>query len=185
MDANHKKDVERRMKGAVDSLITEYMGLRAGRAHPSLLEGLEVEVYESKVRLDSIASVSAPETRMLTVSVWDNSLVPAVERAVRESSLGLNPKVEGGVLRIPVPSLSEERRKELCKVAQKYAEQARIAVRNIRRDALDKVKRQEKAGEIGKDMAKRESNSIQSLTDQHIESIDQALARKDSEILQV
>jgi ribosome recycling factor len=179
------EDVKRRMGGAVEVLRRELTGLRTGRASVSLLEPLTVDAYGSKMPMNQVASVSAPEARMLTVQVWDRGLVQAVDRAIRESNLGLNPKVEGQVLRVPIPELSEERRKELVKVAHKYSEQARVSVRNVRRDGMEKLKRREKDGDISKDEHRHFADEIQKATDQHIKSIDDVLAHKEREIMHV
>lgn len=179
------KDLKRRMQGALDTLISEFQGLRTGRASTELLTPIQVEAYGATMPLNQVASVSAPEARMLTVTVWDNSMTKAVEKAIRESELGLNPMTEGNVLRIPLPELNEERRQELSRVAGKYAEQARVAVRNIRRDGMDTLKRQEKDGDISQDELHKGQDAIQKLTDEFVAKIDQALADKEKDIMQV
>lgn len=179
------KELERRMDGAIASLKTEFSGLRTGRASVHLLDTVQVPAYGSTMPLNQVASVSAPEARMLAVSVWDKSMVGAVDKAIRESSLGLNPVMDGQMLRIPIPPLSEERRKELAKLAGKFAESARVAVRNVRRDGMDTLKRLEKDGEINEDQQKSSANDVQKLTDQMVSSIDDALKAKEEEILQV
>ena len=179
------KDIERRMRGAIEALKHEFAGLRTGRASAAILEPITVEVYGAHMPLNQVATISVPEPRMLSVQVWDRNNVAAVDKAVRSSGLGLNPQTEGTVLRIPIPELSEERRHELTKVAGKYAEQARIAVRNVRRDGMDEIKRLEKAGELSEDDAHRWSEKVQKLTDDMIHQIDDMLAKKDEEILQV
>ena len=179
------EDVRRRMAGAVDALKREFAGLRTGRASVSLLEPLSVDAYGAKMPITQVGTISAPEARMLTVQVWDRGLVQAVDRAIRESNLGLNPKVEGQVLRVPIPELSEERRRELVKVAHKYSEQARVAVRNVRRDGMEKLKRSEKEGDISKDEHRHFSDEIQKATDQNIKTIDDTLAHKEREIMHV
>ncbi len=179
------KDIERRMRGAIEALKHEFAGLRTGRASAAILEPITVEVYGAHMPLNQVATISVPEPRMLSVQVWDRNNVAAVDKAIRSSGLGLNPQTEGTVLRIPIPELSEERRHELTKVAGKYAEQARIAVRNVRRDGMDEIKRLEKAGELSEDDAHRWAEKVQKLTDDMIHQIDDMLAKKDEEILQV
>lgn len=178
-------DLKRRMDGAVEVLRREFAGLRAGRASASLVEPITVPAYGSPMPLSQVATISVPEPRMITVQVWDRSLAGAVEKAIRESDLGLNPAGEGQVIRIPIPMLSEERRTELGKVAGKYAEQARVAVRNVRRDGMDNLKKMEKDGEISEDEHHLWHDEVQDLTDAHIKLIDESLARKEAEILQV
>lgn len=179
------KDVGKRMDGAVEALKREFTGLRTGRASPSLLEGVTVEAYGAVSPLVAVAAVSAPEPRLLSVSVWDRSMVKAVEKAIRESGLGLNPQTEGATIRVPIPELNQERRNELAKVAAKYAEDAKIAVRNVRRDGMEEIKKLEKDGDIGKDDARKLSDEVQKLTDAHVAKIDEALAAKQEEIRQV
>ncbi|MEQ8604028.1 MAG: ribosome recycling factor [Marivibrio sp.] len=183
--ASELKDLERRMQGAVDALRKELAGLRTGRASPSLLDPVRVSAYGSDMPLNQVAAVSVPEPRMLTVTVWDINNIKATEKAIRESELGLNPQTEGNVIRIPIPELNEERRKDLIKVAHKYAEQARIAIRNVRRDGMDSMKKQEKDGDIGQDEARKTSDEIQKLTDKTIAEVDGVLAEKEEEIMQV
>jgi ribosome recycling factor len=173
------------MQSAIDVLKTELAGLRTGRASAQLLEPVSVEVYGSNLPLKQVATINVPEPRMITVQVWDRSQVKAVERAIQQAALGLNPIVEGQTLRIPVPELNQERRAELAKVAHKYAEQARVAVRNVRRDGMDKIKKQEKAGTLGEDDARKQSDQAQKLTDQMITQIDQLMNAKEKEIMQV
>ena len=184
MSAN-TKDLKRRMQGALDALATEFQGLRTGRASADLLTPIHVDAYGASMPLNQVASIAVPEPRMLSVTVWDNSMVKSVEKAIRESDLGLNPMTEGTVLRIPLPELNEERRGELTKVAGKYAEQARIAVRNIRRDGIDHLKKQEKDGDINQDDLHRGQDDIQKLTDEFVSKIDAALADKEKDIMQV
>lgn len=179
------KDIKRRMQGAIDSLSGEFQGLRTGRASTELLTPITVEAYGATMPLNQVASVAAPEARMLTVTVWDASMTKSVEKAIRESELGLNPMTEGTVMRIPLPELNEERRTELTKVAGKYAEQARVAVRNVRRDGIDQLKRDEKAGDIGQDQLHKGQEDIQKLTDEFVSKIDAALADKEQDIMQV
>jgi ribosome recycling factor len=178
-------DVNRRMDGAIEALRKELAGLRTGRASASLLEPITVDAYGNHMPLNQVGTIGVPEPRMITVQVWDRSMVKAVEKAIRESGLGLNPQTEGQSIRVPIPDLSRERRVELSKVAHKYAEQAKIAVRNVRRDAMDVLKRQEKASEISQDEHKTQADKIQQLTDSHIKKIDESLAAKEKEIMQV
>jgi ribosome recycling factor len=178
-------DIRRRMQGAVTSFKGELSGLRTGRASASLLDPIQVEAYGSSMPLNQVATVSVPESRMLVVQVWDRSMVAAVERAIRESGLGLNPITEGSMLRLPIPELNTERRKELVKVLMKYAEQAKVAVRHVRRDGLDLLKRLEKDGEISEDDERREADQVQKATDAAIAEIDQLTAAKEKEIMQV
>ena len=178
-------DLERRMKGAVDVLQGEFNGLRAGRAIPALLEPVSVTAYGSKMPMNQLGTISAPDARLLTVQVWDSSLVSAVDKAIRESDLGLNPQIDGNLVRVPIPQLSEERRLELVKVAGKYAEQARVAIRNIRRHGIDSLKKMERDGEMSQDEQRVWADEIQELTDSMIKLIDTAFETKQSEILQV
>jgi len=178
-------DIKRRMDGAISSLGSEFSGLRTGRASISLLDPISVEVYGTAMPINQVATVSVPEPRMLSVQVWDRSNTGPVEKAIRESGLGLNPVVEGQLLRIPIPELNEERRHELVKVAHKYAEQAKVAVRHVRRDGMDMSKREEKDGDLSQDELHAINDKIQKLTDDHIAEIDALLAAKESEILQV
>lgn len=173
------------MKGAIEDLKREFAGLRTGRASASLLEPVQVEAYGSMVPLNQVANVNVPEPRLLSVQVWDRSLVQPVEKAIRSSSLGLNPSVDGATVRVPLPELTEERRRELTKVAAKYAEDHRIAIRNIRRDGMDVLKAQEKKGEISKDEHHSQGAKVQELTDRLVARIDEMLATKDQEIMQV
>ena len=179
------KDLERRMNGAVSILKSELAGLRGGRASASLLEPVQVNAYGSHMPISQLGTVSVPEPRMLSVQVWDQGLVGAVDKAIREADLGLNPIVEGSLLRVPVPELNAERRQEMVKVAHKYAEQARIAVRHVRRDGMDKLKALEKDGKIGQDESHGQGDRIQKMTDGHIKEIDEILAHKEEEIVQV
>jgi ribosome recycling factor len=182
MDLN---DLERRMRGAVSVLKTELAGLRTGRASISLVEPIHVDVYGASMPLNQVATISVPEARMLSVQVWDKSNVHAVDRAIRESNLGLNPIVEGQLLRIPIPELNAERRQELVKVAHKYTEQAKVAVRHVRRDGLDGLKKEEKDGGMGEDESHGLGDRVQKLTDATISEIDELLAHKEAEITQV
>ena len=178
-------DIERRMDGALEVLSREFGGLRTGRASANLLDPLMVEAYGSQMPMNQVGTVSAPEARLLTVQVWDQGLVKAVEKSIVESELGLNPQTEGNLIRIPIPDLSEERRVELKKVAGRYAEQAKVAVRNVRRDGMDTLKQMERDGEISQDEQKIQSEDIQKLTDGFISKIDKSLEIKETEIMQV
>ena len=175
----------KRMDGALDVLRKELQGLRTGRASANLLEPITVEAYGSEVPLTQVATVNVPEPRMLTVQVWDRSMVKVVEKAIRSSNLGLNPATDGQLLRVPLPELSQERRQELVKVAHRYGEQARVAIRNVRRDGMDHLKRAEKDGDISSDQHKKLSDEIQGLTDKHIETVEQLLKQKEKDILSV
>lgn len=178
-------DLSRRMHGAVNALRSELAGLRTGRASASLLDPIHVDAYGSSMPINQLASISVPEPRMLSVQVWDRATVSAVDRAIREANLGLNPIMEGQLLRIPIPELNAERRQELVKIAHKYAEQARVAVRHVRRDGLDHLKKEESDGGMGEDESKRLADQIQKLTDQTVGEIDQLLSTKEAEITQV
>jgi len=178
-------DLKRRMAGAVQSFKGDLASLRSGRASSNMLDPIQVEAYGARQSLNQLATVSVPEPRLLSVQVWDRSMVNAVEKAIRESDLGLNPQTEGQVLRIRIPELNEQRRKEMVKVAHKYAEDSKVAVRHVRRDGLDVIKKLEKDGDMTKDDAARNSDLVQKATDQHIVEIDQALAAKEKEILHV
>jgi ribosome recycling factor len=180
-----KKDAARRMHAAVEVLQKEFAGLRTGRASVSLLEPVTVEAYGSRVPLPQVATIAAPESRMLSVQVWDRSLAKTVERAIQEADLGLNPIVEGQLIRIPIPPLNEQRRHEITKIASRYAEEARVAVRNVRRHAMDELKKAEKDGGISQDQVRDLGRQIQELTDSHIHTLDDLLAKKEAEILQV
>jgi ribosome recycling factor len=176
-------DLKRRMHGAVEALKHDLGGLRTGRASVALVEPVHVEVYGSNMPLNQVATVSTPEPRMLSVQVWDRSNVSAVEKAIRNAGLGINPIVDGQVIRLPIPELTEERRKELAKLVGQYAEKARIAVRNVRRDGMEHLKADEKKHEISEDERKRLENEVQKLTDDTIKEIDEAAATKEKEIL--
>ena len=178
-------DLKRRMQGSLGVLKHELSGLRTGRASANLLEPVQVEAYGTHMPLSQVATVSVPEARLLSVQVWDRAMVHAVEKAITASNLGLNPQTEGQVIRLRVPELNEERRKELVKVAHKYAEAAKVAVRHVRRDGIDVIKKLEKDHEISKDDHERYSADIQKLTDQMIQEVDQMLAHKEKEILTV
>jgi len=178
-----KADLERRMAGALESLKSDLTGLRTGRANVTLLDPVNVTVYGANMPLNQVATVSAPEPRMLSVQVWDKTNVGPVDKAIRSAGLGLNPIVDGQTLRLPIPDLTEERRKELAKLASKYAEGARVAVRNVRRDGMDSLKTDEKKGEISEDERKRKETEVQKLTDGMIADIDATVAAKEKEIL--
>ncbi len=180
-----KKDIKRRMDGAVDVLQKEFAGLRTGRAAISLLEPLTVDAYGSEMPMNQVGNIGVPEPRLLTVQVWDKNLVKAVEKAIMESGLGLNPSSDGQLVRVPIPQLTEERRVEITKIAGKYSEEARIAVRNVRRHAMDELKHEEKNGDISEDEHRDYGQEIQKLTDESIKKIDQALAKKEQDIMQV
>ena len=183
MPAYNKADLERRMHGAVESLKHDLGGLRTGRANTALLDPINVEVYGSNMPLNQVATVSAPEPRLLSVQVWDKSNVTPVEKAIRNAGLGINPIVDGNNIRLPIPDMTEERRKELAKHAHSYAEKAKIAARNVRRDGNDDLKTDEKKKEISEDDRKRAEGDVQKLTDATIAEIDAALAAKEKEIL--
>jgi ribosome recycling factor len=178
-----KADLERRMAGAVESLKSDLNGLRTGRANVGLLDPITVEVYGAHMPLNQVATVSAPEPRLLSVQVWDKSNVGPVDKAIRSAGLGLNPIVDGQNVRLPIPDLTEERRKELAKLAGQYAEKARVAARNVRRDGMDNLKVDEKKGEISEDDRKRMETEVQKLTDSTIADIDAAAQAKEKEIL--
>lgn len=180
-----KQDLARRMDGAMETLRRDFGGLRTGRASPALLEPIRVEAYGNEVPLPQVGTIAVPEARMLTVQVWDRSLVNNVVKAIRDSGLGLNPGNDGQLVRVPIPMLTGERRAELSKAAHKYAEGAKIAVRGVRRDGMEQVKALEKKATISKDDEKRWSDEVQKLTDQYVKKIDESLVEKDREIKQV
>ena len=178
-------DLQRRMNGAIEVLRQEFSGLRTGRASASLVEPIMVLAYETEMPMNQVATINVPEPRMISVQVWDKSQVKAVEKAIQNSGLGLNPIVDGQNLRIPIPELNEERRTELAKISGKYSEQAKISVRNVRRDGMDKLKKLERSGDVSEDNAKIWSDEIQQITDDMIKKIVEAHESKESEILQV
>ena len=180
-----KNDVKRRMDSAVDVLKKEFGGLRTGRASSSLLEPVMVDAYGSSMPITQVGTIGVPEPRMITVQVWDKSMVKAVEKAIRDAGLGLNPQADGMLVRVPIPALNEERRHELSKVAGKYAEQARVSVRNVRRDGMDALKKLEKDGHITQDEHRSHTTEIQHMTDEIIKKVDEALHAKEKEIMQV
>jgi ribosome recycling factor len=178
-----KADIERRMTGAIESLKHDLAGLRTGRANTALLDPVHVEVYGAMMPLNQVATVSAPEARMLTVQVWDRANVIPVEKGISKANLGLNPMIDGQTIRLPLPDLTEERRRELAKLTGKYAENAKIAIRNVRRDAMDALKEDEKKKDISEDERKRHEDEVQKLTDKHVADADAAAAAKEKEIM--
>lgn len=175
------KELRKRMDGAIASLKSEFSGLRTGRASASLVEPIDVEAYGSKMPMNQVGAITVPEPRMIMINVWDKGLVGAVEKAIRDAGLGVNPVVDGSNVRVPVPALTEERRKELAKIASKYAEQAKVAVRNVRREGMEAVK----TADGGEDEKKKLSDDVQKLTDEMVKKVDEALAAKEAEIMQV
>ena len=184
-DAYNKDELDRRMNGAVATFKSELSGLRTGRASAALLDPVKVEAYGNVVPINQVGTISTPESRMITVQVWDKGLSKAVDKAIRDAGLGLNPQMDGQLLRIPLPELNQERRKELTKLAAKYAEAARVAVRNVRRDGMDLLKKLEKDHKIGEDEHHTKGDELQKLTDAHVKDIDTALHAKEQEIMQV
>ena len=185
MSEINKDDLVKRMDGAINSFGGDLVGLRTGRASTNMVDGILVDAYGQKMPIDQVGSISVPEARMISIQVWDKGLVVAVEKAIHESGLGLNPQTDGELIRIPIPELNEERREELSKIAGKYAEQSRVAIRNVRRDGMDEIKKIEKDGTVGKDRAVDLSNEVQELTDDYIKKIDEMLSQKENEIRQV
>ena len=180
-----KEDMRRRMKGAVATVKHEFAGLRTGRANPAILDPVMVDAYGSSMPLTQVGTVNVPEPRLLTVQVWDKSLAKSVDKAIRDAGLGLNPQLDGQLVRIPIPELNEERRRELAKLAHKYAESARVAVRNVRRDGMDHLKRLEKDHAISEDQHRKSADELQKMTDENVHEIDTALAAKEQEIMHV
>jgi ribosome recycling factor len=180
-----KEDLQRRMDGALETLRREFAGLRTGRANPGLLEPVKVAAYGSELPLAQVGTVSVPEARMIAVQVWDRALVGVVEKAIRDAGLGLNPAADGQLVRVPIPSLTAERRVELAKAAGRYGEGARVAVRGVRRDGMEHIRQFEKKGEISQDEMARWSDEVQKLTDSYIKRVDEALADKEREIRQI
>ena len=178
-------EIKRRMQGAIQVLRQELGGLRTGRASPSLVDPIHVEAYGQQMPLNQVASISVPESRLLSIQVWDKSVVTAVEKAIRASNLGLNPQTEGQLIRLRIPELNQERRQELAKIAHKYAEAARVAVRHVRRDGIDALKKSQKEGHVSEDEIKRHEAEVQKTTDAAIAEIDQTLAQKEKEIMSV
>jgi ribosome recycling factor len=179
------KDMQRRMDGAIHAYKNDLASLRTGRASANLLDPVHVDAYGASMPVNQVATISVPEPRMISVSVWDRQLVGAVDRAIRESNLGFNPIVDGSTLRIPLPELTEDRRKQLVKIAHQYAEQARVAIRHVRRDGMEHVKKAEKDGDIGQDESRIHSDHVQKMTDETIALVDSLLVEKEAEILQV
>ncbi len=180
-----RNDMKRRMDGAFEVLQREFGGLRTGRASANLLEPLMVEAYGQKMPITQVGTVGVPEPRMLTVQVWDRALISHVEKAIRESNLGLNPQSDGQLVRVPIPPLTEDRRREITKIASRYTEEAKVAIRNVRRHGLDELKRLEKEGKISQDEGKKLTKEIQDMTDQYVNKLDDAFAHKEKDILQV
>ncbi len=180
-----KKDIMRRMEGAMEVLHREFSGLRSGRASASLLEPIMVDAYGQQMPISQVGTISIPEPRMLTVQVWDKSLVSNVEKAIRDSDLGLNPAQDGLLVRVPIPPLNEERRVEITRIAGKYTEESRVALRNVRRHAMDELKKAEKNGEISQDEHRNYDGEIQQVTDEFVQKVDKALEKKEQEIMQV
>ena len=178
-------DLQKRMDGALATLNKEFGGLRTGRASTNLLDTIQIEAYGSMLPMNQVGNVTAPEARMLMVSVWDKTMVKAVEKAIRESDMGLNPAVDGQTIRVPIPAPSEDRRKEMVKIAHKYAESAKVAVRNVRRDGMDELKKQEKEKKISEDEQRGQSEKVQKLTDDYVKKIDDLLAAKEKDIMSV
>lgn len=176
------KELEKRMHGAMDALKKEFQGLRTGRASVNLLDPVMVEAYGQRMPLNQVGTVSAPEPRLLAVNVWDKGLVTPTAKAIRDAGLGLNPQPDGQMIRIPLPELTSERRAELAKLGHKYAEQARVAVRNIRRDGMEALKKAEKDHKISQDEHRQKSDEVQKLTDRYVKQVDEALANKEKEI---
>ncbi len=182
---NLKQDLTRRMDGAMETLRREFAGLRTGRANPALLEPVRVEAYGTEMPITQVGTIGVPEPRMMTVQVWDRTMVGAVERAIRDAGLGLNPASDGQVVRVPIPLLTTERRNELAKTAARYAEGARVAVRGVRRDGMEQIKGLEKKHTIGEDDARTWHDEVQKLTDQYVKRVDENLADKERDIRQV
>ena len=178
-------DIRRRMDASIASLHNEFIGLRAGRASAGMLEPIMVDAYGSKMPMNQVGNISAPEPRLLTVSVWDAAMMPMVEKAIRESDLGLNPAAEGSLIRVPIPELSEERRRDMVKVAGRYAEGCRVAIRNIRRDSIERIRKAEKDGLISEDDRHTQESDVQKLTDEFVKKVDDALSQKERDITHV
>lgn len=178
-------ELQKRMDGALATLAKEFSGLRSGRGSTNLLDPIMVDAYGSMVPMNQVGNVTAPEPRLLNVSVWDKSMVKAVEKAIRESDLGLNPAVDGQTIRVPIPAPSEERRKEMVKIAGKFAEAAKVAIRNVRRDGMDEAKKQQKAGKISEDELSKQEKTIQKLTDDYVKKVDDQLVAKEKDVMAV
>jgi ribosome recycling factor len=185
MSSGDFSDIQRRMDGAIGAFKNDLASLRTGRASSNLLDAVQVQAYGSAMPLNQVATVTVPESRMISVSVWDKSMVSSVDRAIREANLGFNPIVDGVNLRIPLPELNEQRRKELVKIAHNYAENARVAIRHVRRDGMDFLKKAEKDGDISEDDHRKQADRVQKLTDETISSVDSLLSGKEAEIMQV
>ena len=184
-DPKNLADLQKRMDGAIAAFKGEISGLRTGRANASILDHVMVEAYGTRMPIGQVATVSVPEPRLISVQVWDRAMVQATDKSIRDAGLGLNPVVDGQMVRIPIPELTQERRKELVKIAHKYAEGARVAVRNVRRDGMERLKKAEKDSEIGKDEHKTIAEKVQKMTDEHVKKVDEMLAQKESEITNV
>ena len=184
MSGNDLEDIKRRMDGAMGSLKSEFLTLRTGRAAATMLDPISVEAYGQRTPLNQIGTINVPEPRMLTINIWDKAMVQKAEKAIRESGLGINPVVDGTIIRLPIPELNEERRRELTRVAAQYAEHARVAVRNVRRDGMDQIKKAKGNG-MGEDDQKIWADEIQEVTDAAIKAVDEHLAHKQEEIMQV
>lgn len=178
-------DLKRRMEGAVNALKSDLAGLRTGRASATLLDPVMVDAYGQKMPMNQVGTVNVPEPRLITVQVWDSGLTVSVEKAIRDAGLGLNPVVDGQNVRIPLPELNEERRKELVKIAQEYAEKAKVAIRHVRRDGMDALKKAEKDGDLGEDEARSQSDQVQTATDDFVKTVDEVVVQKETEIMQV
>jgi ribosome recycling factor len=185
VDEDRLKDTKRRMEGAVKALASEFQTVRTGRASTGLLDRVTVEAYGTRTPLNQLATINAPEPRLLTVQPYDRSIMASVEKAIMESDLGLTPNNDGQIIRLPVPQLTEERRKEMVRLVHKMAEEARVAVRNVRRDVLNELKRAEKDGDLSRDELSRDQDEVQKLTDAEVKAIDDLMARKEAEILEV
>jgi ribosome recycling factor len=181
----NEADLKKRMDGALATLSKEFSGLRSGRASTNLLDTIQVDAYGSMVPLNQVGNVTAPEPRLLNVNVWDKGMVKAVEKAIRESDLGLNPAVDGQTIRVPIPAPSEERRKEMVKIAGKFAEAAKVAIRNVRRDGMDEAKRDQKGGKISEDELEKQEKAIQKLTDDYVKKVEDQMVAKEKDILAV
>jgi ribosome recycling factor len=179
------QELQKRMDGALKTLHHEFAGLRTGRASANLLDSIQVEAYGNMMPMNQVGTINVPEPRMITIQVWDKSMIKAVEKAITQANLGLNPASDGQLIRVPIPALSEERRKEMSKIAGKYAEGAKVAIRNVRRDGMDALKQQEKDKKISEDEHRKQSEQIQKMTDDFVKKIDEALATKEKDIMSV
>lgn len=181
----HIDALNKRMESSIESLKREFQGIRTGRANPAILEGITVDAYGSKMPINQVGNISVPEPRMLTIQVWDKGMVKAIEKSIMDSPLGINPVTEGEMIRLPMPDLSEERRRDYAKLAAKHAESARVAIRNIRRDGMDTLKKLEKDKEISEDDLHRGGTKIQDITDKHVGDVDQLYQQKEKDIMQL